>query len=130
MNNNKLHILFVLDKVNTNSKGIAPLRCRLTFLGKRKIFSTGLFINPNLWNSKKQKAFPNNQENEYINMQISLISQQINEAFLFLQINKKVFEAEEIYQKFKGEIPNNEKSIMQLFTIHNEKIEKLVGQIM
>ena len=127
MNNNKLHILFVLDKVNTNSKGIAPLRCRLTFLGKRKIFSTGLFINPNLWNSKKQKAFPNNQENEYINMQISLISQQINEAFLFLQINKKVFEAEEIYQKFKGEIPNNEKSIMQLFTIHNEKIEKLVG---
>ncbi len=127
MNNNKLHILFVLDKVNTNSKDIAPLRCRLTFLGKRKIFSTGLFINPNLWNSKKQKAFPNNQENEYINMQISLISQQINEAFLFLQINKKVFEAEEIYQKFKGEIPNNEKSIMQLFTIHNEKIEKLVG---
>lgn len=128
MNNNKLHILFVLDKVNTNTKGIAPLRCRMTLLGKRKIFSIGIFINPNFWNSKKQKAFPKNQENEYINMQISLISQQINEAFLFLQVNKKDFDVDDIYLKYKGEVPNNEKTILQIFTIHNEKVEKLIGK--
>jgi hypothetical protein len=38
VNNNKLHILFVLDKLNTNTKGTAPLRCRLTYLGNIGIF--------------------------------------------------------------------------------------------
>ena len=31
MNNNKLHVLFVLDKINTNPKRLAPLGCRLTY---------------------------------------------------------------------------------------------------
>ena len=47
MNNNKLHVLFVLDKINTNSKRLAPLRCRLTYKSERKVFSTSIFINPN-----------------------------------------------------------------------------------
>lgn len=56
MNNNKLHILFVLDKINTNIKGVAPIRCRLTYLGERKPFSTGLFVNPKFWDNKNQKV--------------------------------------------------------------------------
>lgn len=62
MNNNKLHILFVLDNSRTNMKGLAPLRCRLTYLGKRKVISIGLFINPKHWHSKLQKAKPPNDE--------------------------------------------------------------------
>ncbi|WP_260391097.1 Arm DNA-binding domain-containing protein [Apibacter muscae] len=63
MNNSKLNILFVLDKINTNSKGVTPLRCRITYLKERKIFSTGLFINLKNWEHKKQNSKSPNKEN-------------------------------------------------------------------
>jgi integrase/recombinase XerD len=125
---NIIKILFVLDKAKSNSKGLAPLRCRITYLGDRKPFATGLFINPKYWDSKQQKAKPPNEENTFINSQLSLIKQEINQAFLFLQVNKKDFDVEDIYLKYKGEIADNEKSVFQLFNSHNEKVEKLIGK--
>lgn len=127
MNNNKLHILFVLDKVNTNTKGIAPLRCRLTYLGKRKVFSIGLFINPNNWNNSLQKAIPDDTEHKQINTQMSLIKQEINQAFLFLQVQKEMFDVEDIYLKFKGEDIKPSKTLIEVFNLHNARMEKLVG---
>ncbi len=127
MNNNKLHILFVLDKINTNTKGIAPLRCRLTYLSKRKVFSTGLFINPNNWNNTLQKAIPPDTEHQQINTQLSLIKQEINQAFLFLQVQKEQFDVDDIYLKYKGENVKQAKTLMEVFTLHNTKMNALVG---
>ena len=127
MNNNKLHVLFVLDKINTNTKGIAPLRCRLTYLSKRKVFSTGLFINPNNWNNTLQKAIPIDIEHQQINTQLSLIKQEINQAFLFLQVQKEQFDVDDIYLKYKGEDVKQAKTLMEVFTLHNTKMNALVG---
>ncbi|MGG7035352.1 MAG: site-specific integrase [Flavobacterium sp.] len=128
MNNNKLHILFVLDKVSTNTKkGIAPLRCRLTYLGIRKIFSTGLFINPNNWNSKQQLTKPPNAENNHINTQLSLILRDINKAFLFLQVQEKEFSVNDVYNQYAGIVLEKDKSILEIFELHIKKQEKLIG---
>ncbi len=124
---NNIKILFVLDKSKINAKGIAPLRCRLTFQSKRKIFSMGIFINPMHWNAKKQKAFPSNIENDQINTQLSLIKQQINQAFLLLQIQGISFDVEDIYFNYTGESNKEEKTIIKLFEEHNERMKKLVG---
>lgn len=78
MNDNKLNILFYLSKTRLNKQKRSPIKCRLTFIGKRKTFSTGLFINPQNWFSKLHQAKPPNPDNNYINTQISLISQKIN----------------------------------------------------
>jgi len=128
MNNNKLHILYVLDKTNVNTKGKAPLRCRLTYSGKRKVFSSGLFINPVYWNSKQQKAKPPNEENTYINTHLSLIKNNINQAFLFLQVNEEEFDVEDIFLQYKGDAPKRNKTILQLFQEHNDRIEKLIDK--
>ncbi|TWP28838.1 site-specific integrase [Apibacter muscae] len=128
MNNSKLYILFVLDKINTNSKGVAPLRCRITFQSKRKIFSIGIFINPNNWNSKQQKVHPPNEINNFINIQISLIKQKINQAFLFLQIQEKNYEVEDIYLQYIGKPIKEDKTILKLFQEHNDKMGKLIGK--
>ena len=127
MNNNKLHVLFVLDKINTNTKGIAPLRCRLTYLSKRKVFSTGLFINPNNWNNTLQKAIPIDTEHQQLNTQLSLIKQEINQAFLFLQVQNEQFDVDDIYLKYKGEDVKQAKTLMEVFTMHNTKMNALVG---
>ena len=81
---NKIKILFLISAIRINKKGLVPLICRITYLGKRKPFFTGLFINPKNWSSAKQQAFPLNTENTQINTQLSLIKQEINQAFLFL----------------------------------------------
>ncbi len=58
MNTNNHRILFLLDRIKINNQGKCPIRCRITYLQEKKIFSTGLFINPNYWDNKTQKAKP------------------------------------------------------------------------
>ena len=99
----KINILFYIRKSKINSKGRCPLTCRITYELERKEFSTGLFINPKNWSSAKQQAFPLNIENTQINTQLSLIKQEINQAFLFLQVGEKSFDVEDIFRQYKGE---------------------------
>ena len=96
MNNYKISILFLLNKVKINKRGLCPIRCRVTYQKKRKIFSTGLFINPDHWNNGVQIAEPSTPENNIINTQLSLISQKISEAFLLLQVQPDTFNAYQI----------------------------------
>ena len=77
----KINILFYIRKSKINSKGRCPSTCRITYELERKKFSTGLFINPKNWSSAKQQAVPLNTENTQINTQLSLIKQEINQAF-------------------------------------------------
>ncbi|MFE8423389.1 site-specific integrase [Tenacibaculum sp. ZH5_bin.1] len=127
MNNNRVTILFLLQKNRINSKNKCPIRCRITYNKKRKIFSTGFFINPNYWNSKEQLAKPPSKENTFINTQLSLIKQQINQAFLFLQVNEKEFDVEDIYLQHKGKSIKSEKTFLEVFDYHNSKVKKTIG---
>ena len=98
-----IKILFVISATRINKKGLVPIVCRITYLGIRKPFATGLFIKPENWNNSLQKAIPDDTEHKQINTQLSLIKQEINQAFLFLQVQKEQFDVEDIYLKFKGE---------------------------
>lgn len=128
MNNNKLSILFLLQKVKLNKQGKCPIKCRITFHQDRKEFSTGLFVNPKQWDSRLQKAKPPNEENSFINTQLGLIKNEINQAFLFLQVNEENFDVGDIYLQYKGDISIRTKTILELFKEHNDRLEKLVGK--
>jgi len=128
MNDFKLAVLFLLKRNRINKMGKCPIRCRITYSKQRKEFSTGLFINPEIWSNKVQKAKPPNTPNNIIlNAQISLISQKINEAFLWLQITAKAFDVDDIYRKYKGEDVKEEISILGAYDLHNQKTKKLIG---
>ena len=127
MNDYKLSILFLLQKVRINKQGRCPIRCRVTYLKTRKIFSTGLFINPDYWDSGKQKASPSSTENTLLNNKLSLIYQQIDKAFLMLQILPNDFDVDDIYRKYKGEDSKEEITILGAYDLHNSKTEKLIG---
>jgi integrase len=121
--NEKTTILFYLFKVKLNKKGMCPLRCRITYKKKRKEFSTGLFINPDNWKSKEQTA-----NNNTLNTQISLIKQEINQAFLFLKVNKEQLDVEDIYLQYKGENIKEDETVLEVFKAHNNRVEKLIGK--
>lgn len=109
-----------------NLKGLCPIRCRITFLKKRKEFSTGLFINPAFWDGKKQLVKPSDQS-EYINTQLSLIRQHLNQAFLFLQVKRITFTVLDIYKQYKGESPKDEIGVIQAYRLHSDRMKKLIG---
>ncbi|MEG0407673.1 MAG: site-specific integrase, partial [Bacilli bacterium] len=111
----------------TNEKGVCAIECRITLDKQRKPFSTGIFINPDYWNASKQKAHPPNKGNNQVNTQLSLIKQEINQAFLFLQVQDKEFNVNDIYSQFKGENVKLDKSIKEMFHLHISKQEKLIG---
>ena len=110
-----------------NKKGKCPIKCRITFLKSRKEFSTGIFINPDYWSSSRQKALPDSKENTILNNKLSLIRQQIDKAFLMLQILPNEFDVDDIYRKYRGEDSKEEITILGAYDLHNKKTEKLIG---
>lgn len=122
-----MKILFYIRRAKINANSLCPLTCRITNENQRKEFSTGIFMNPDYWNASKQKAYPPNKGNTQINTQLSLIKQDINQAFLFLQVQEKDFDVDDIYRQYKGENIKQDKSINEMFHLHITKQEKLIG---
>ena len=60
----KLYISFNLAGKRTNKKGLNPIRCRITYNKQREEISTGLFVDPNHWDSKKQKLLDTSDQEE------------------------------------------------------------------
>ena len=122
----KITILCVISKSRINKKGMVPIICRITYLGKRKQFATGQFINPNHWFSKFQLAKPPNDENNHINTQLSLIKSKINRAFLLLQVKDDEFSAADVYNQFVGKRTASERILLDAFDYHINRIQQLV----
>jgi len=89
----KIHIRFNLKSGDKNIKGLSPIRCRLTYNKQRKDFSTGIRVNPDHWDPKKQRLLDTSPQEETTNMQLSLIEHKISKAFLMLKnLEKQTFE--------------------------------------
>ena len=128
MKNLKFNIRYILSKNKTRKDGKAPLMCRITYLDERKQFSVGLFINPKNWNNSLQECEPPSNDNNYTNSQLNLIKNQINQVFLYLQINNSEFTVDDIYTKFKGNTPKKELGVLEVYELFNIRIYKLIGR--
>ena len=127
MNTYKLRILFViaLNRIKKNNK--APIFCRITYNKKRKQFSTGISIDPSNWDNEKQIVTETDNNYSEYNTQLSLIKQKINQAFLLLQVNSKVFDVEDIYLQYAGKNVKANKTLLEVFELHNSRMKKLIG---
>ncbi len=124
MKSNKLSILFIFQKSRKNRKGESPIYCRLTYLKKRKDFSTGFFIKSLDWNSRYKRT----NNDEFINHNLNMIEQRIKESHLFLQVNEISFDVEDIYLKYKGEPSKKQRTVLEMFELHNIRMKALVGK--
>ncbi|WP_445386418.1 tyrosine-type recombinase/integrase [Robiginitalea sp. IMCC44478] len=128
MNQKSISILFYLNKSKTNSRGVCPIKCRITYLGKRKEFATGEFINPKHWISKKQKASPETFQNQQINLQLGIITSNLKKEFLRLQVQSKDFTVLDIWKGyFKVSERQKYVHVIAYFQEYLNKERKLVG---
>ena len=124
----QLYIRFVVRAFELNSQSLAPIRCRLTYNKNRKDFSTGITVNPDYWNPKKQRLLDQSDQEEIINMQISLIENKISKAFLMLQVKEESFSVVDIFNAYMGNTLKQDMGILEVWDLHNERIHKLIGK--
>ena len=126
MNQQKLTIRFVLVRAKINKRGLCPLSCRLTLYGKRKVFSTGLFVNPNNWNAKQQTMI-DSSDSMLFNAQLELIYSKLKKAHLSLQLEENNFTVDDIYQNHMGNPIKRNEYVVEYFRNYLSKINRLVG---
>lgn len=73
----KLHVRFTIRIGDLNNQGLAAIRCRLNYNKNRKDFSSGITVNPDHWDPKKQRLLDQSDQEETTNMQLSLIENKI-----------------------------------------------------
>lgn len=127
MSSNTMKILFLIARNRVNQANKCAIKCRITFCRKRMEFSTGMFVNPKYWDSKKQSVKPSEDSN-YSNKQMSLIRQKLNQAFLFLQVNNDIFNVDDIYSKYKGEKPKKEFGVVEVYGLFTKRLKVLVDK--
>jgi integrase/recombinase XerD len=123
----KISVLFVINSSRTNKKGLSPLYCRVTLNGKRKQFSTGLFVNQHYWENKHQKVTNKEANHKYINAQIERIQVKLCNIILVCQIQDIPFTLESILREYKGLENKKEEFIVSYYNKYLARIKKLVG---
>lgn len=120
-------VLFYLNKAKLNKQGYCPIYCRITYLKKRKQFSSGQFVKPEHWQAKEQKVSQVGINGQYINTQLSVLIEKIRKAHLSVQLEKNHYTVDDIIQQYIGK-PSKEKTlIIQYFKDYLKKLKKLVG---
>src|SRR5690606_30411856 len=126
--NQKLSILFYLNKTKINKKGTCPIYCRITCQKKRKQFSSGQFVNPKSWNAKLQRAASNSKEDVYVNSQLLIIKEKIRNAHLLIQLEEGKLDLELIFHKFLNKPLKDEVLVSEFFTSYLNKLKKIVDK--
>jgi hypothetical protein len=124
----KLSIRHVISIAKTNKQGLAPISCRLTYLKKRKPFATGVFVNPIHWDAKNQRVKQGSHEFESTNTQLTIITNNLRNAYLSLQLEHKYFTVEDILLKFLGKPIKHRQGLVEYFEKYLNRTEKLIGK--
>ena len=102
---------------------ILQLRCRLTYNKNRKDFSTGITVNPDHWDPKKQRLLDQSDQEETTSMQLSLIENKISKAFLMLLGHSKMATTQQSYGKIVQRKAGDEMSVTNS-RIHSDNKER------
>jgi len=120
------NILFFVKWSRPLRNGEVPVYMRLTVSGTTSEISIKRSIDPNLWDTKRNKAKRHSQQAKDINEYLDSIRGQIYSHQQNMQENGKVINAKTLLNEFQG-IGEKEWSLVELFEQHNQEMEKLVG---
>lgn len=127
MTTKNLSILFIQVKNRANKRNQSPLYCRITLDGNRKQFSTGINIEPEFWNSKKQIVDKNHKSAILHNSLIENTQSKINTIFGILKLQNDPFTIDDIYNKYIGVDVKKEEHFNSYYSQFLIKIQKLIG---
>lgn len=121
----QLKITFYLYTYKANSKGQAPIYCRLSLSESKQQFSTSIYLTPAQWDKESQRVKGISDDAMLVNHKLQEIYSQL------IRIEKQLYDAREeitldtIYNRFRGKI--TEHTLCKVFEERLLKMEALVG---
>ncbi|MGO2102100.1 MAG: phage integrase SAM-like domain-containing protein [Psychroflexus halocasei] len=121
---NALKVRFVIHKSRTKLGQKSPIYCRVTYLGNRKNFSTGLEIYSENWDSKLQES----KGEEMLNQNLHLIKHKLEEIELYLKIKGEAFSVDDIVALYFNKPKPKNETLISFYKKFLEKQERLIGK--
>ncbi|MBI5371848.1 MAG: site-specific integrase [Sphingobacteriales bacterium] len=121
-----IHLLILPKKSKANPEGKIPLFLRVSFNGQRAEIALKRFIEPKLWDNRRQAVLGRNPESQSINDQIRAFKTAIYSHYSRLVEKSETISAKKLKDLFNG-VEREKKTIIQAFEFHNDKMEKQVG---
>ena len=120
-------ILFFIKKSKLLKNGTAPIYLRITINGKRAEISIKRSINPNLWDTVRNKAKGNSQESKDLNDYLNSVRGQLYTHHQTLQESSKNITSKMLTNAFLG-IGEKQWTLLELFQEHNANMKSLIGK--
>lgn len=122
----KLKISFFHYLYKQNSRGEAPIYCRIVLASKKQQFSTGLNLTSGLWDVESQRA-------KGYSIEIQVLNRQLQEIYSeLIRIEKQLYDEgctisiEEIYARYRNK--STEHTLFEIYKERLRKMEALVGK--
>lgn len=119
-------VSFYLRSNRINKEGKSPLLIRINLNGERMtVGTTGLFINPSLWNGTKNVVRGRTTDVLNTNLELSNITNALNAIYIRLEGTDDL-SLDRIKQEYMGTTVTSD-TILELFSKHNEDVKKQIG---
>lgn len=122
----KLKITFFHYLYKQNSRGEAPIYCRIVLASKKQQFSTGLNLTSGLWDVESQRA-------KGCSIEIQVLNRQLQEIYSeLIRIEKQLYDEgctisiEEIYARYRNK--STEHTLFEIYKERLKKMDALVGK--
>lgn len=122
----RISLLFQARKSKIQA-GKVPVYLKVSVGTDHFELSTKQWIDPAKWNGGAQKVFGTSEEVRTINAYLKSMANEVYEAHNFLLQEKKKITAANLKNRLLG-IDNEQRSILQVFQEHNDKMKALVGK--
>ncbi len=123
----QLSILFMAIRSRKNTKGEAPVYCRLTYKQKQKSFMIGCTVSRDIWEQSKQQAKGRSSKAESVNQQILLLVQKIYKGEADLLKLAEPFEVEDIISRVQGTSKAGCRTLMEVYHHRYRAVKRLEG---
>lgn len=119
--------MFFLKTAKNSTQGERYVFMRITIDGKSKEISTRQIWPRVRWNPKTGRAIGTKEDARKLNAYLDSLSMKVLQAKQMLRDSNKEITAENLKKLLLGQ-SDDKKMLMQVFKVHNEKMESLVGQ--
>ena len=127
MRRSTFNVLYFINRTKVIKDGRVPILARITLNKQRAEFTTGRHVEPGFWEMKQCKVTSSTKGAREINSYLDLIKSNLLLKKRELEEQGRQITAMDLKNAYLG-IDSSEKTILQIFKEHNEKVEGLINK--
>lgn len=121
----RITVNFSLKKSKSRTDHKCPIYLRCTMHGQRFELSTGIFIDPVIWNEEKQQVKGRTEDVKILNNRLDKTASRVQDIYNQLESKGELFSAMQVKNKLRG--VSGEKGVLEILDTIIDGIEGRIG---